>query len=144
MTTIAPVYNHGRWLVYCPKHGKDGAMPAGGEYICPVCYPGIVARFTAVKNGKLQTIEDRSARRTARLMAEADNKIYMVSFPKAQKSIEKELEKLPEHKRNWNGEPMTQLKAHVKKTKHIIDNFEKRDKSKDGNNPAVVIIKGGE
>lgn len=143
MKNIKPVYNHGRWIVLCPKHKQSGAMPAGDEYICPACFPGIVAQMVVVRGGKIQRIPDRSAQRTARILATEKNKVFSVVFPKDKSAIEKELSKLPEDKRNWDGEKMTELKAHVKHMKHIIDNFEKRDKSLDGKNTIFIVTKGG-
>lgn len=139
MKTIKAFYNHGRWLVQCPIHGAGGAMPAGEEYICPVCYRGSIANIVKIVSGRLITIPDRSARKTARITAEKDGKLYLIKYPAKREEIEKELNKIPANKRNWQGEPMEQVKEHVQKTKHLIRNYEKRDKKLDGNNNIVVI-----
>jgi len=143
MKTIKAVYNAGRWLVYCKTHGTNGAMPAQDEYICPVCYPGIIASFLALKNGRIALQPDRSARRTARMMAENDNEIYAVKFPKEKEQIEKALTILPETRRHWKGEKLTEAREAAKREKHLLDNYNKRDKSKDGSNPVLVVTKGG-
>ena len=142
MKTVKAFFNHGRWLVQCPKHGVIGAMPAEAEYICPVCYPKSIASFMVLKNGQLQSVPDRSARRTAYLEAQAKGEIYTVTFPKQKESIEKELSKLPDDKRHWNGESMQALKETVKQTAHVIKNFEKRDKKLDGNDSLFVVMRG--
>lgn len=136
---VKPVYNAGRWLVFCPTHGRAGAMLAESEYICPVCYPGIVARFNAVKGGRIVAVNDTSAQRTARKLAEQDGKIYTVKFPSNKDKIEAALSKLPEPKRNWSGESLDSLKASIKQTAHVIKNFEKRNKKLDGNDSVVIV-----
>ena len=142
MKTVKAFFNHGRWIVQCPKHGVLGAMPAEAEYICPVCHPKILATFVVLKDGKLQTIHDRSARRTAYLEAQAKGEIYIVAFPKQKDIIEKELSKLPDDKKHWNGESMQALKENTKRTAHVIKNFEKRNKKLDGNGSMIVVERG--
>lgn len=142
MKTVKAFLNHGRWLVQCPKHGILGAMPAEDEYICPVCHPKSIAKFLVLKSGQLQSVNDRSARRTAYLEAQAKGEIYTVTFPKQKESIEKELSKLPEDKKHWNGESMQTLKENTKRTAHIIRNFEKRNKKLDGNDSMIVVTRG--
>lgn len=142
METISAVYNHGRWIVLCPVHGTHGAMPAENTYICPVCYPKIVASFWSIKDGRIQPVPDSSARRTARLEAKKDDQIYAVKYPKDREMIEKELSELPKDKRHWTDGDLESLKADVQRTKHIIENYNKRNKSIDGNNPVMVVTRG--
>jgi len=142
MKTVTAFMNANRWLVQCPRHGRAGVMPAEEEFICPACYPGIIASYFALKGGKLTLHPDRSARRTARLMAESKDEIYKVEFPKDKEKIEKALEILPENRRHWEGDKLANLKANAQKEKHLLDNYGKRDKSKDGNNPAIVVTRG--
>lgn len=119
MRQIMARYNAGRWLVDCPIHGAEGAVLAcayngidpsqskfwteNNEYICPVCYPGIVAEFLAPRNGRIEKVPDRSARRTARLLAAAQDEIYQVVFPDEREQIEDVLKERPKLQRNWDG-----------------------------------------
>lgn len=131
MKKIEAIYNHGRWIVLCPIHGTRGAMNAESEYICPVCHPAILAFMTVVKGGIMRTIPDISARKTARLRAEEKGEVYTVIYPKERKKIEKELGKLPPMRQNWQGEPIEKVTARARHEVHIIENYNKRDKSLD-------------
>jgi hypothetical protein len=119
MKTIEAIYNAGRWMVYCPIHGNQGAVlaldyhvidptqsrfwTAGGLYICPVCYPKVTAQMQIVRNGRIETVPDISARKTARLLAQAKDEIYQVMFPKNREKIEQVLSERLRLMQNWDG-----------------------------------------
>lgn len=84
-------------------------MPAEKTYICPVCYPGIIARLTVVRNGKIAVIPDASAQRNARQMAVQNGEVYDVEFPDLAK-IEALTNKRRLEHRNWNGETLNMLR----------------------------------
>lgn len=141
MKTVIAYMNSNRWLVKCPKqHGGD--MPAGDEYICPVCYPGIIASYFVVRNGRVMNIPDKSARATARKMAGANGEIYRVKFPANKAKIEQALEILPQRRRHWSGKGIKELSADAKREAHLLDNYNKRDKKLDGSNPVIVVTRG--
>jgi len=89
--------NHGRWVVDCPKCGKQGSTLAepkpiespysaiNGEYICPNCYPGMVVITRRTTTG---VIFNETSRAIARARAKANNEIYEVVFPANRKEIE--------------------------------------------------------
>lgn len=139
MKTIEAIYNAGRWIALCPIHGKAGAvlvenvssdMPnqseyiAKEEYICPVCYPGVVAQFPTLQWKRIVNIPDRSARATARLLAHANDDIYTVIFPEEREQIEQVLASRPHLMRNWDGHHETL--EFLEKENHVIENFNKR------------------
>ena len=145
METVQAIYNAGRWIVYCPKHGREASAVLADEkhnsefaeqskhvmneeYICPVCYPGIIARMTVVRNGRIETIPDRSARRSARLMAEKDGKIYKVVFPDEREEIEQILSSRAHLRRNWDG-PHETLDF-LRRENHLLENNEKANQRK--------------
>lgn len=141
MKKITPIYNHGRWIVTCPKHGTAGAMLAENEYICPACYPGILAFMDVVRGGRVQRIPDISARKTARLLAEQNDDVYTVNFPAKRKEIEAELAKLPPNKRSFSGRNLGDVKKQVAFERHLIANFAKRNKNLDGSLDVVIVEK---
>lgn len=132
MKTIQPVYLHGRWIVMCPKHSTLGAMDAEAEYICPVCYPQAIAFFLRLENGKLVKEPDNSARKTARALAEQNDEVYNVVMPSNKEEIENILSTLPPHYQNWRGESIDEVRKNAAFVLHVIDNYEKRNKSLDG------------
>ena len=156
---IEAVYNAGRWMVYCLIHGKDGAVLAldyhkddptqsklwavDGEYICPVCYPGIVAEMVVVQDKKVKRIPDRSAQATARLLARTNDHIYKVTFPEGKKLnrdlIEKVLENRPVLKRNWDGRHETI--AFLERENHIMENFKKRKNMQTPDELGVTVVR---
>ena len=127
-------------MVYCPKHGKGGAVLAldyhendpmqsrlwtkNEEYICPVCYPGIVAELVIVKNKRVEKIADKSAQATARLLARAKDEIYTVVFPEHREEIEETVKERHVLKRNWDGRH--ESIDFLKQENHIIQNFANR------------------
>lgn len=141
MSELEAIYNAGRWMVYCPRHGKDGAVLAlnyhkddpaqsaywteGNEYICPVCYPGSVATLQVLKGRQIVKIADRSSRATARLLARAKGEIYTVTFPEHKDEIEKVLSVRPKMKQNWDGRHETL--QFLEQENHIMENFAGRD-----------------
>jgi hypothetical protein len=92
--------NHGYWKADCPKCGKLGAVLAqeaplvsphwakDGEYICPNCYPGIVATFTELHGKRIAHVPDILAREQARKRAEKAGDIHHVVFPKNKARID--------------------------------------------------------
>lgn len=89
MKTVQAFLNYGRWLVRCPEHPKSGVMQLDSQkdktFICPVCYPGIIARLTVARGGKITHIFDQNAQRTARKMAEQNGDVYQVEYPEEAK-----------------------------------------------------------
>jgi len=89
--------NHGRWVCDCPKCGKLGATLAepkplespysaiNGLYICPNCYPGMVAIRKRTMAG---VVFNEDLRTVARARAKANDEIYEVVFPSDKKKIE--------------------------------------------------------
>lgn len=76
--------NAGRWLVDCPKHGRNGAMEVtltDTEYIAPCCYPGVIAQYTGVVKGRIANVPDISRRATARNLARSNGEIHEIVFP---------------------------------------------------------------
>lgn len=138
MKTIQATYNAGRWIAKCPKCNEGAVLVenvssgfsdqskhvAKNEYICPVCYPGSVAQFPGLVGRTIALIPDKSARKTARKMAEENDDIYQVTFPQEKEQIEKLLEKRPHTKRNWDG-PHETLEF-LERENHIMENFQKR------------------
>ena len=104
--------NHGRWLVRCPVHNKGAAQvkPPIDKYIPPCCHPDIVAGFQGVVKGRVQYVPDTSARKTARIQAEAAGDVYEVVFPDNWRDIESVLSRRPVENRNWTpGETLAGL-----------------------------------
>lgn len=132
MNEIQPVYICGRWVVLCPKHGARGAMDAEEEYICPECYPKSIAVLFKLENGVIVRKPDVSARKTARILAEQNDEVYRVVKPEFYEQIESELSDLPVKYQNWRGEPLEDLKKSAARIRHIIENYEKRNKRLDG------------
>lgn len=112
--------NHGRWVVDCPKCGKLGATLAepkpsespysviNGEYICPNCYPGMVAIRKRTVTG---VIFNEDLRTVARARACQNNEIYEVVFPNDKKEIEKIVSVRRLDYQNWEpGETVKFLK----------------------------------
>lgn len=117
MKNVHPYINHGRWIVDCPKHGKAGAVEVtekDTEYIAPCCYPQIIAAFPALKYGQIKNIPDRSARATARMMAEQAGEVYTIVFPKTSASILEVMNRRPVHNRHWTGETLKELREENK------------------------------
>jgi len=115
METVKAYINHGRWLVDCPKHGKNGAVevaPDTAEYIAPCCYPGVIAQFTGVVKGQIKNVVDTSARATARRMAHEKGEVYQIVFPKNADKILAIIQKRPIQNQNWiPGETLKFLQA---------------------------------
>lgn len=155
MPTIEAIYNAGRWMVYCPIHGPDGAVLAvdyhsqepglghsrhwtvNNEYICPVCYPGSLAELTVIKPGKQMVLDkspDRSARRTARLTAEQDGAVYQVTFPAQREQIEAVLAERPRLMRNWDGphEDLDFLESENQLVRAVVAEAHERGKGRHG------------
>lgn len=123
MKTVKAYINHGRWLVDCPKHGIDGAMEVTEKdtvYICPCCYPKIIASFTGMVKNKLQHVPDISARATARKMAKEADEIYMITFPEKLADIKTIMDARPIHNRNWTTETIAALKKENKAHGHGV------------------------
>jgi hypothetical protein len=103
--------NHSKWVVDCPKCGKEGATLAenrpeisqywtdNNEYICPKCYPGMISISGKLPDGKYQF--NRSARDAAMAKAAVNDEIYTVEFPDERWEIMKLVEKRPPENRNW-------------------------------------------
>lgn len=115
MSTVNAYLNFGRWLVQCPKHGKNGAtevLLGTTEYIAPCCYPGIVAQFVGIVKNKITVIPDESARATARNLARENDEIYQVIFPENLAEIVVETSARPIQNQNWEpGETVEFLQA---------------------------------
>ena len=145
MKKIMARYNAGRWIVECPLHGEAGAVLAqppsvyhdsnywteNNEYICPVCYPQILAMLQKMQNGRIINVPDVSARATARLLARVKEEIFQVEFPTEKGQIETILKERPVTMRNWDGEHET-LKMLIDENKivHEIVNEEAYQKKK--------------
>ena len=82
---VTAFLNFGRWLVRCPKHPKSGILEVDPKrdstFVCPVCYPGSIKRFTVIRGGKVEHIFDQSAQRTARMEAQKNGDIYEIEYP---------------------------------------------------------------
>lgn len=115
MSTVTAYLNFGRWLVDCPKHGKNGATEVTlgtTEYIAPCCYPGSVAQFVGVTKGRITVIPDESARATARNLALENDEVYQVIFPEDAPQILEALAVRPIKNQNWvPGETVEFLQA---------------------------------
>lgn len=90
MRTVTAYFNYGRWLVDCPKHGKEGINGVAGvaevtkdnpEFIAPCCYPNVIAGFPGMVKGQIKYIIDKSSRRTAISAARENDDIYTAIFP---------------------------------------------------------------
>ena len=119
MKKLEAIYNAGRWMVYCPIHGKDGAVLAmdyhatdrtqsklwtvNNEYICPVCHPAIAVELSSIEKGQIVKRIDRQAQATARLVARSKGEIYEVVFPSEKEEIENALKDRPQLWKNWDG-----------------------------------------
>lgn len=82
--------NYGRWLVDCPKHGRNGTLEINRtdtEYIPPCCYPGAIAQYTGVVKGMIRNVPDVSRRATAHNQAHAKDEIYEIVFPEETEQI---------------------------------------------------------
>jgi hypothetical protein len=132
---IQAVYNGGHWKAMCPEHGSLSAVLAepstlsiawteNNKYLCPVCWPGFYKRAVVIKNGNVEKIFDRSARKTAYNMAMKSGQVYTVVFPDNKKEIEDILSVRDEYDlvsnqwkgRNWEpGETVAFLKKENKK-----------------------------
>ncbi len=103
--------NQGRWIVECPKCGKDGATLAenrpeispywteNNAYICPNCHPGMIVISGKYRNGRYQF--NQSARDAARAKAAERNEIYIVEFPADRKKIMELVKDRPLTNQNW-------------------------------------------
>jgi hypothetical protein len=115
MKTVQAYLNHGRWLAHCPIHPQGGVLevrPPEETFICPVCYPGSIASFPAVKNGVIRTIPDRSARATAQLTARERDDVYAVEYPPEREEILTLVSHRTIDHMNWQpGEPLDLLRA---------------------------------
>jgi hypothetical protein len=115
MSTVTAYLNYGRWLVNCPKHGKNGATQVSletTEYIAPCCYPGITAQFMAAGKGKITVIPDESARATARNLAVENEEVHQVVFPENFSEIMAVVSLRPIQNQNWEpGETLEFLQA---------------------------------
>lgn len=123
MKTVKAYMNHGRWLVDCPKHGIDGAMEVtekDTEYICPTCYPKIIASFTGLVHGVLKHAPDISARATARRMAKEADEVYAIVFPEKLAEITAIMDARPIHNRHWTTETIAALKKENKAHGHGV------------------------
>lgn len=89
---IKIIKNHGRWLAICPRHPEGGIMEIedGGEFICPIEYPGIIAIRPTLRDGRIAFEADNQARRAARAKAEQDGAIHKITIPDDDKKINKE------------------------------------------------------
>ena len=104
MEKVQAYLNHGRWLVDCPKHGRNGTLEVqttDTEYIAPCCYPGTIAQFTGMVKNRIQNVPDISARATARSRACADGEVYEITFPENKDAIMDALRGQPVTKQNW-------------------------------------------
>jgi hypothetical protein len=116
--------NFGRWIVDCPKCGKVGATlaepdlkiaqySANKTFICPKCYPGMVAYSGKNANGSLKF--NTSLQSLARKKAEKNNDVYKVVFPTNKKEIETVLSGRNLENKNWiPGETIEFLKKENK------------------------------
>lgn len=115
METVKAYLNYGRWLVRCPKHGKNGLLevtPQTKDYIAPCCFPGIVASFPSVIKGRVMQLPDVSARATARKLAQQAGEIYSIEFPENMQEILDIVKLRPIQNQNWiMGETIDQLQA---------------------------------
>lgn len=113
--TVQAYFNFGRWVVECPKHGKNGATVVTREtteYIAPCCYPGSIAQFVGVVKNRITTVPDTSARATARVQAQVNDEIYEVIFPAETDQILEIVSARPLQNQNWlPGETLEFLQA---------------------------------
>lgn len=113
--------NHGRWIVDCPKCGKNGATLAeqdkfispysceNGEFICPNCYTGMVVRDGTTITGQVKF--NITARMAAQARAKRNGEIYKVVFPKDKKKIEAVVKLRRLDNQNWMpGETLEDLR----------------------------------
>lgn len=114
--------NWGRWIAECPK-GDGGVMEVKPDvdstFICPECYPKSIAMFAGIINKRFVKSPDISARRTARLMAEAAGDVYDVEYPEDMAEILQILSTRNKENQNWEpGESVAFLIA--ENSKHGI------------------------
>ena len=117
MKTVKAYMNHGRWIVDCPKHGKDGAMEVketDKEYIAPCCFPGIIASIPVMRKSQFKVIPDISARATAKRLAIQAGEVYEIVFPAKLAEIKAIMEVRPIHNRHWTTETVAALKKENK------------------------------
>lgn len=104
MEKVQAYLNHGRWLVDCPKHGRNGTLEVqvtDTEYIAPCCYPGVIAQFTGMVKNRVQSVPDISARATAHARARTDGEVYEIAFPENMNEIMDALRGQPVTMQNW-------------------------------------------
>ena len=104
MEKVQAYLNHGRWLVDCPKHGRNGTLEVqvtDTEYIAPCRYPGTIAQFTGMVKNRVQNVADISARATARARARKDGEVYEIVFPENMNEIMDALRGQPVTMQNW-------------------------------------------
>lgn len=112
MEKVQAYLNHGRWLVDCPKHGKNGTLevsPTTTEYVAPCCYPGVIATFMGVVNKQMQIVPDVSARSTAYRRAREAGEIYEVVFPEDMQEIMSVVSERPIPNQNWVQEETVEI-----------------------------------
>ena len=106
MKRVKAFLNYGRWLARCPKH-RGGVMdvdPEKAEFICPVCYPKIIAVLPVKRGIGFEYVPDVSARRTAEKQARDNNDVFAVVFPKSLNKFMKQFAKKQVTEINWTPE----------------------------------------
>ena len=119
MDTVNAIFNHGRWIVICPRCASQGVTSAvqvkpGDVFICPEEHEDILA-ITYVPNpakpGAFNAVPDDAKREEARQTALRLGHALQVVFPAHAKEIEAVLRPRPVAARNWNGETIADLIA---------------------------------
>ena len=126
MKTVQAYLNWGHWKVDCPTCGKLGAVLAQGaplvsphyarnnEYICPNCYPEIVAMFSELRGKRIFRVPDLNARERARRKAGRQGRVYGVIFPENKAEIERITRRWERQFINWvPGQTLDELAATV-------------------------------
>jgi len=127
MEKVMAYLNYGRWIVDCPKHGKNGALEVTREtteYIAPCCYPGSIATFTGVIKGILRNVPDVSARATARNLAVQNNEIFEVVFPEDVEAVLSAVSIRMIQNQNWTADETVEF-LHSENVEFLqVDNAE--------------------